>query len=89
MTKVGHVNIVSIKKINEKKEIVACENSRPHATVTPLGPGAKKDGCFRRLKKLKKLKKVTANVSDSMFQEFSKLQVSWHIATSSRTHEST
>ena len=32
--------------------ILACENSRPSslpARVAPLGPGAKKDGCFRRL----------------------------------------
>ena len=28
---------------------LACENSRP-SRETPLGPGAKKDGCFRRLK---------------------------------------
>ena len=27
---------------------VACENSRP-SRETPLGPEAKKDGCFRRL----------------------------------------
>ena len=59
MTKVGHVNTVSIKKIKAKKEIEETE------------------------------KKVTADVSDSMFQEFSKLQISWHIANSSRTHEST
>ena len=36
--------------------ILACENSRPSSLLarvafreTPLGPGAKKDGCFRRL----------------------------------------
>ena len=59
VTKVGHVNTLSIKKIKGKK------------------------------RKLKKPKKITADVSESMFQEFSKLQISWHITTSSRTHEST
>ena len=59
MTKVGHVNTLSIKKIKEKK------------------------------KKLTKPKRVTAEVSVSMFREFSKLQISWHIMTSSRTNEST
>ena len=44
------------KKKLEVCDMVACENSRPSSLSarvafreTPLGPRAKKDGCFRRL----------------------------------------
>ena len=49
---------MALTKPNKDTFNIACENSRPsslparvafRARETPLGPGAKKDGCFRRL----------------------------------------
>ena len=41
-------SVQNVKNLSSVYDLLACENSRP-SRETPLGPGAKKDGCFRRL----------------------------------------
>ena len=71
---------------DESKAIASCHVTAETAAVCVIKSEIKK---MKEKKKLKKPKKITADVSDSMFPEFSKLQISWHNTTSSLTHEST
>ena len=76
---------LALQKMNQRRLLVATSPPKLQLFAWPKVKSRKS----RRKKKLKKPKKITADVSYSMFQEFSKLQISWHNTTSSRPLEST